>query len=86
MFSGLDGFEGAEGVKAEQLENFPNVDWSSCASPPMTPGKLLFSLFRTACSLSLHPIALFFPVAVRGNLHPIQKVAKQYPMSGMARL
>lgn len=37
MFSGLDGYEGAEGIKAEQLENFPNVDWSSCASPPMTP-------------------------------------------------
>ncbi|OIW35351.1 hypothetical protein CONLIGDRAFT_54552 [Coniochaeta ligniaria NRRL 30616] len=37
MFSGLDGYEGEEGIKAEQLENFPNVDWSSCASPPMTP-------------------------------------------------
>lgn len=36
MFSGLDG---DEGIKAEQLEKFPSVDWPSCASPPMTPGK-----------------------------------------------
>lgn len=39
MFSGLDGFESEDGIKAEQLETFPNVDWSNCASPPMTPGK-----------------------------------------------
>lgn len=38
MFSGLDGFEGEQGIKAEQLENFPNIDWTSCASPPVTPG------------------------------------------------
>ncbi|KAB5580452.1 hypothetical protein GE09DRAFT_437436 [Coniochaeta sp. 2T2.1] len=37
MFSGLDGYEGEERIKTEQLENFPNVEWSSCASPPMTP-------------------------------------------------
>ena len=44
MFSGLDG---EEGIKAEQLEKFPSVDWSSCASPPMTPGKFGFlSLFN----------------------------------------
>jgi hypothetical protein len=37
MLSGLDGFEGEQGIKIEQLERFPSVDWSKCASPPMTP-------------------------------------------------
>jgi hypothetical protein len=44
MLSGLDGFEGEQGIKVEQLERFPSVDWSKCASPPMTPGK--FSLLH----------------------------------------
>ncbi len=39
MFSGLDGFESKETCDNDgQLESFPNLDWSSCASPPMTPG------------------------------------------------
>ena len=41
MFSGLDGFEGAKDVCDEELktEKFPVLDWSSCASPPLTPGE-----------------------------------------------
>jgi len=35
MFSGLDGKE-ACGMDGE-LETFPNLDWSACASPPLTP-------------------------------------------------
>ncbi|KAL2143034.1 hypothetical protein VTI28DRAFT_432 [Corynascus sepedonium] len=35
MFSGLDGKE-ACGMDGE-LESFPNLDWSTCASPPLTP-------------------------------------------------
>jgi len=39
MFSGLDGVEGKEVCNVDSLpENFPALDWSSCASPPMTPG------------------------------------------------
>lgn len=38
MFSGLDGVEGKEVCNVDSLpENFPALDWSSCASPPMTP-------------------------------------------------
>ncbi|KAK3383408.1 hypothetical protein B0T24DRAFT_515959 [Lasiosphaeria ovina] len=38
MFSGLDGIEGKESCDVEcKLESFPSLDWSSCASPPMTP-------------------------------------------------
>jgi hypothetical protein len=48
MLSGLDGFEGEQGIKVEQLERFPSVDWSKCASPPMTPGK--FGLSRLGVS------------------------------------
>ncbi|KAF3769029.1 hypothetical protein M406DRAFT_98857 [Cryphonectria parasitica EP155] len=39
MFSGLDG--SAMGLKEEEVaqpvEQFPNLEWHSCASPPMTP-------------------------------------------------
>ncbi|KAH8885145.1 hypothetical protein GQ53DRAFT_660560 [Thozetella sp. PMI_491] len=35
MFSGMDGVEGKQTVA--KLETFPNLDWSSCASPPLTP-------------------------------------------------
>ncbi|KAM7222350.1 hypothetical protein V8F06_002377 [Rhypophila decipiens] len=35
MFSGLDGKAGCE--VDGQLETFPQLDWSHCASPPMTP-------------------------------------------------
>lgn len=44
MFSGLDGFVGKEMSDVERLESFPNLDWSSCASPPMTPGKPFLTL------------------------------------------
>lgn len=40
MFSGLDGKAVCE--IDGQLETFPQLDWSSCASPPMTPGKFRF--------------------------------------------
>lgn len=39
MFSGLDGLEG---VKDDaHMEKFPVLDWSNCASPPLTPGVYL---------------------------------------------
>lgn len=37
MFSGLDGKD-ARGL--DELERFPALDWSACASPPLTPGTL----------------------------------------------
>ncbi len=37
MFSGLDGRE-VYAMDGE-LERFPSLDWSACASPPLTPGK-----------------------------------------------
>ncbi|KAL1882705.1 hypothetical protein VTK73DRAFT_1225 [Phialemonium thermophilum] len=36
MFSGFDGLEGKPVSQAE-LETFPSLDWTNCASPPMTP-------------------------------------------------
>ncbi|KAM7190000.1 putative cutinase [Naviculisporaceae sp. PSN 640] len=36
MFSGLDGGKPVSEVDG-QLETFPQLDWSHCASPPMTP-------------------------------------------------
>ncbi|KAK4150564.1 hypothetical protein C8A00DRAFT_36842 [Chaetomidium leptoderma] len=35
MFSGLDGKEACH--MDGRLESFPNLDWSACASPPLTP-------------------------------------------------
>ncbi|KAK3311255.1 uncharacterized protein B0T15DRAFT_489875 [Chaetomium strumarium] len=35
MFSGLDGKEGRD--FEGELESFPSLDWSACASPPLTP-------------------------------------------------
>ncbi|KAK3330406.1 hypothetical protein B0H66DRAFT_597943 [Apodospora peruviana] len=39
MFSGLDGVERKQvcDVMNDQVENYAHLDWSSCASPPMTP-------------------------------------------------
>lgn len=37
MFSGLDGLDGKDRCDDGQLESFPSLDWSSCASPPLTP-------------------------------------------------
>ncbi|KAL2018882.1 hypothetical protein VTK56DRAFT_307 [Thermocarpiscus australiensis] len=38
MFSGLDGVDGKEGCNLDgELESFPALDWSACASPPLTP-------------------------------------------------
>ena len=37
MFSGLDGREAC--AMDGELERFPSLDWSACASPPLTPGK-----------------------------------------------
>lgn len=42
MFSGLDGKEVCD--MDGELESFPNLDWSACASPPLTPGKPLILL------------------------------------------
>ena len=38
MFSGLDGFEGLPSKEFESCETTV-LDWASCTSPPMTPGK-----------------------------------------------
>lgn len=48
MFSGLD--HGAMAMKEDvdlqqPIEQFPHLDWQSCASPPMTPCKLKKLLF-----------------------------------------
>ncbi|KAK4131859.1 hypothetical protein BT67DRAFT_137090 [Trichocladium antarcticum] len=38
MFSGLDGMDGKPTCDMDgELESFPNLDWSACASPPLTP-------------------------------------------------
>jgi hypothetical protein len=40
MFSGLDGMDGKPTCDMDgELESFPNLDWSACASPPLTPGE-----------------------------------------------
>jgi C2H2 transcription facotor len=46
MFSGLDGSQ-MKAVPQEEvhLEKFPNLDWSKCASPPMTPGSYTLHYF-----------------------------------------
>lgn len=72
MFSGLDGFAGAK----DGLESAENcvLDWSSCGSPPMTPGKWIQqSLFFPPCH-SMSPAVIyrvthffflwFFPLSV----------------------
>ena len=48
MFSGLDGREAC--AMDGELERFPSLDWSACASPPLTPGKHP-SLFIFICGL-----------------------------------
>ncbi|KAL2258103.1 hypothetical protein VTK26DRAFT_8721 [Humicola hyalothermophila] len=38
MFSGLDGVDGKQTSDLDgELESFPTLDWSACASPPLTP-------------------------------------------------
>lgn len=56
MFSGLDGSE-PEKVEVELVqESAVNFDWSSCGSPPLTPGKLSRApSLRTPGSGSLVP-------------------------------
>jgi hypothetical protein len=58
MFSGLDGKETCD--LGGELESFPNLDWSACASPPLTPGKPLFLSF-----LFLSPLWYFCHVLRR---------------------
>lgn len=62
MFSGLDGFDGVkeclEPVEASVL------DWSNCGSPPMTPGKLVFS-FSSKSLLCAPPI--FHDLSITSN-------------------
>ena len=59
MFSGLDGKEACS--LDGELESFPNLDWSACGSPPLTPGRLSFFL---------HPfLAVFRLVVLTWNLH-----------------
>jgi hypothetical protein len=55
MFSGLDGKESC-GMDGE-LESFPSLDWSTCASPPLTPGKLASSFAYFAHLLFFWPFA-----------------------------
>jgi hypothetical protein len=59
MFSGLDGKEGRD-IEGE-LESFPILDWSACASPPLTPGRSTSSfLWRSFEYLILcHNLAYF---------------------------
>lgn len=51
MLSGLDGKDacGSDG----DLESFPSFDWSTCASPPLTPGKLFGILYSPSRLLVL---------------------------------
>jgi hypothetical protein len=44
MFSGLENTPMCikEEVDALPIEQFPALDWDSCASPPMTPGKFVY--------------------------------------------
>lgn len=55
MFSGLEGKESGD-VEGE-FEKFPSLDWSACASPPLTPGRLphafSHSSFSLFCSLPI---------------------------------
>lgn len=54
MFSGLDSKEGCD-VDGE-LESFPSLDWSACASPPLTPGKC--SLWLSVSNSQQHATSL----------------------------
>jgi hypothetical protein len=46
MFSGLDGLEGSkEGIETVETSV---LDWSSCGSPPMTPGKFFLNHSSTS--------------------------------------
>ena len=49
MFSGLDGREAC--AMDGELERFPSLDWSACASPPLTPGKNISLFVFIFCSL-----------------------------------
>lgn len=56
MFSGLDGLDGSkEGYESTETSV---LDWSSCESPPMTPGMLYSSLYLV-CTC---PTLVFWPV------------------------
>ena len=51
MFSGLEGTPMCikEEVDVLPIEQFPALDWDTCASPPMTPGKFIYIYFQLFC-------------------------------------
>jgi C2H2 transcription facotor len=63
MFSGLDGVQ-VKPISEEDahLERFPTLDWSKCASPPMTPGmcKLIFCFCFPQSCLALYWLSKSF--------------------------
>lgn len=69
MFSGLEGTAMAfkeEVDNTQPVEQFPNLDWHTCTSPPMTPGKspqassmvLRVSVRVRGCDVGNCPLAL----------------------------
>lgn len=49
MFSGLDSIESIK-PEVNSPESFPVLEWTSCASPPMTPGKQTLFLDPFHCA------------------------------------
>jgi C2H2 transcription facotor len=47
MFSGLDGYENVKPDVESMPDGLEGLDWSSCTSPPMTPGK--YWMFPSIC-------------------------------------
>jgi hypothetical protein len=59
MFSGLEGKEASD--MDGELESFPTLDWSACASPPLTPGRF-YSPLLLGLSIARISNVLFYPV------------------------
>jgi C2H2 transcription facotor len=54
MFSGLDGYDAAKPEPEMNTQKLEALDWSSCGSPPLTPGKLKLFLFEDPSFFSLN--------------------------------
>lgn len=69
MFSGLDGKEACN--MDGELESFPNLDWSACASPPLTPVYLPSQAQAPAVApINTQPCDLLSPASSCPSLSP----------------
>lgn len=71
MFSGLDGMDAKQACDVDvELESFPTLDWSACASPPLTPVYLPSQAQPKVAPLNTQACDLLSPASSCPSLSP----------------